>query len=240
MLSPCLLMLLSAGTPDAGPSPAWLKGVTFHDVAIQKVKDEELEMATIASIYFPKPGSLAAGDAMEFDRCTFTAVPEKDLFLLERKCENSPQPMKATWKWLGPERAVTTLLYSTPTEVAVLHPSPEQRRESYGERLAARTLSAGSYVGADAGGVFQLLADGGVRWGKGPVPARFFTCMSECGEGAVEQLCLFSKSTGRTSVFQKTDAGMVGFAGESTGLCNGPAVLQAQKQLPPTVTRARK
>ena len=240
MISICLALLLGAEKPDAGPSPAGLSDVTFYDVTIQKVPDEELADVVLRFVDFARPGFVQAGSEMEFDRCTFTAAPAKDLFELELKCEPSSYPRKASWKWLGPGRAVTTLIEGTPTEVAVLNPSPEERRDALGLRLAARTLPAGAYKRPDGGLVFQLDADGGVRWGRGPTPGRFFLCMSDCAEGAREQLCLRLKDTGGASaVFEKLDGGMVGFAAESPGLCNGPEVWQAQHQLPPVIRRAK-
>jgi hypothetical protein len=232
MISLCLALLLS-GKPDPGPSPAALKGLTFYDVAIQKVSDAQLVSAPIRFVSFGKPGTLEAGEQMESARCTFTANPLWDQYELELKCEQAAAPRKVIWKWLGPGRAMTTLLGEAPTEVAVLDPTPEQRIDALGEKLAARTLARGKYVGADGGLVFQLAPDGKVVWGSGPTPGTFFACMSDCAEGAREQLCLRLRDTGGASaVFEKVDGGFAGFAAETPGLCNGPPVWQAIKKAP--------
>ncbi|MCA2977269.1 MAG: hypothetical protein INH37_03205 [Myxococcaceae bacterium] len=199
----------------AGPeSPAAFKGLEFYDEAFAAgVADELLAESAWPTLEFPSPGVVVTEDG-EVERFTFTAQPRDGGFLLVAKAaDGSVRPR--FWKWLDGDRAMTDLWGGQPRVASRRRPSPRERRDAYGESLAAQSLS-GSFS-AKTGLVFSMKADGGVRWGGGK-RGTFFRCRTECSTLAATHLCLRLASS-QEYLFELRDAGVTGRPIRSYALC---------------------
>ncbi|MCU0697724.1 MAG: hypothetical protein MUC96_14455 [Myxococcaceae bacterium] len=208
-----LLGLVAAASPQ---SPATFARLEFYDEASAAgVADELLAEHGWRTLEFPSPGVVVTTDAGEVERFTFTAQPRDGGFLLVAKAADGSIRTRF-WKWVDGDRAMTDLWGGELRTASRRRPSPQERRDAYGESLAAQSLS-GSFS-AKTGLVFSMNADGGVRWGGG-TRGTFFRCRTECSTSAATHLCL-RVGASQEYLFESGDGGVTARPVRSYALCS--------------------
>ncbi len=232
MLLPFTLLLAAA---PAGPSPATLKGVTFYDETfVKQAAPVHLHERSWPSMTFPSPGVAVVDSGTEVERYAFSAELQPDgSWRLSVRNDSSGSKGFAVWRWLTKDRAETSLWawWRPDTTIASrARPTPEEIRDTTGERLAAAELPRGAWRrGATA---FTVQADGGVKWsGKPTSRGIFFRCTDECAADAGSFVCLELPER-KTYLFHGTaDGGVIGAEAVTANLCAAGCPADAQREL---------
>ncbi len=209
-----ILAVLCAAAP-VGTSPALFENMNFaKEDFVKEVTDERLTRGGWPTLIFPSRGVVILADG-ERERFTFTAKPSGSGYTLLLKDEWGHMYTRS-WQWLDTQRASTDLWGSSHV-ASRAHPTPWERREAFGHRLAAKELEPGEFRDS-RGPVFTIRGDGGVTWSRPDLRGTFFTCQLTCTVGARQSLCVkFERppsvdifSSEREYIFESTDGGVVG------------------------------